>query len=387
MRKNDSNEQIFNLNRFLLKTNKVFQISVALLFLPVIAQGQTTVVLDDFNRAPSELSTGGPNMGWVVNKIDNENSKLQIFSTTTPTTLQIYNDNTVDNSGINGRSYLTGSLDNFLSPFKKKLNENETVTWTFNMRNSKASPTDIPHVNGLLETGDNNYAQLVVLVSTNADFLDATANGYAVSLIRDQLNSTIFKLVRFTGGLSATSNLTTLVESTPDKINGSFWASVKVVYVSATNTWSLHLRDDGSTANAGYKDPMNETVGAYTSIGSVVNNMYTSTEMTSCGFFANTGIARAGSSAKANYANFGVRVALSTGYTPILSIDYKIRSIQHGFAIDVEQAKVDVYNSIGILQQSADIKGTHQFIMNNPGMYILRISLAKGETSTICLVR
>lgn len=76
-----------------------------------------------------------------------------------------------------------------------------------------------------------------------------------------------------------------------------------------------------------------------------------------------------------------------TDYTPELSREYRVRSIKSGFAIDVEHARVEIYNSIGMLQQSADINGTHQFIMNNPGMYIIRISMENEHTSTKYLVR
>lgn len=365
------------------KTNLFYVLRNTLLFCALFlmvlgGKSQTTVFLDPFNTAPLSAN-------WVITKLDDGTSKVQMNSTSAPTNFTIYNDNSVDDSGTNKRAYMTGSLDNFQSPYKKKLNENGSVTWTFNMRHSKS--TFPPHVNGLLETGNNNYAQLMVLVSSNADFLDANASGYAVTHTRDTLNTGIYKLVRFQGGLSATTNLTTLITSTLGSVLSNNWASVKVVYESATNTWSMYLRDDESTANAGYKNPMIETP-AYTSAGSsVVDATHTSTELTSCGFFANNGIARAGSSAKANYANFGVRVTLSTGYTPILNIDYKIRSIQNGFAFDAEHAKVDVYNSTGILQKSTYVNGNQQFVMNSQGLYILRISTAKGETSIKYLVR
>ena len=630
MRKNDSKERILNPKRFLVKMNKVFLISVALVFLSVFVHGQTTVFVDAFNTAL--------HANYSITKLDDGGSKVQMNSSSAPTHLQIYNDNgSTDGSGTNKRAYMTRSLNDFSSPYMKKLNENDVVTWTFNMRHSKGSIT--PHINGELALGDNNYAQLMVLVSSNADFLDATANGYAVTLTRNGSGTSIFNLVRFAAGLSATSNLSTLITSTSGLIPGTNWASVKVVYESATDTWSLYLRDDGTTASTGTdKDPMDEAV-PYTSIGSVVDATYTATEMTSFGFFANTGKARGGNNAKALYDNFGVQVGASTAasqesrlsqlmvdvlggtdyvgltrfnsnvynyqyyltkdqtimptisavrvdtkasdpvitpassltgtqmertakinitaedgvttseyniefiktddvfqdgiaasgsntppagwasssmyfaadnngndryqgygyarchtsstsstltlpqavsigtfkfyarkidagvvgnisisvridqgdwvqvadfaditsmvyqeyqadvnlssvdsmyirlnvtkngdvvpsagyyfddfaytaypgpgtdYSPKLSSEYRVSSIQNGFAIDAEYAKIDVYNSIGILQQSADLKGSHQFIMNTPGMYILRITTAKGETTTKYLVR
>ena len=276
-----------------------------LLLISFVAHSQTTVFLEPFNTSPLHAN-------YSITKLDDGGSKVQFNSTSSPTHLQIYNDNgSTDGSGTNKRAYMTRSLTDLSSPFNKTLNQNAgNVTWTFNMRHSKGSIT--PHINGELALGDNNYAQLMVLVSSNADFLDATANGYAVTLTRDGSGTSIFKLVRFAAGLSATSNLTALITSTSGSIPGTNWASVKVAYAPATNTWSLYLRDDATTASTGTdKDPMDEAA-PYTTIGSVVDATHTATEMRSFGFFANTGKARGGNNAKALYDNFGVQVGAST---------------------------------------------------------------------------
>ena len=242
MRKNDSKKGVLNPKEILVKINRFILISVALLSLSVFVQGQsTTVFVDDFNRTSTNLPSGGtPLMEWVFNRTLNPSSNIIIHNSAT---FQIFNNNSSNGTGINGQSYMTGSLSNFHPLYKRVLNENiADVTWTFNMRNSKTSIT--PLVNGLLEIGDNNYAQLMVLVSTNADFLAETANGYAVTLTRESSGTGIYRLVRFQGGLNATTNLTTLIESTSGLISGSNWASVKVVYAPDTDTWSLHIRNN-----------------------------------------------------------------------------------------------------------------------------------------------
>jgi len=185
------------------------------------------------------------------------------------------------------------------------------VTWTVNMRNSKTMIS--PNVNGLLETGINNYAQLLVLVASEENLLGNNSSGYAIALTRDTIGSTIYKLVRFQQGLGATENLTTIIESEPGVVAATYYASVKVVYSPQTDTWRLFVRDD--KGNFALPDPMieNETIGYYTEIGQgTVDNTHTSVEMSVCGFFYNHGTARRGTEAKANFDNFGVQVAAKT---------------------------------------------------------------------------
>jgi len=78
---------------------------------------------------------------------------------------------------------------------------------------------------------------------------------------------------------------------------------------------------------------------------------------------------------------------ISTSRTNLNDASFTLHDVPNGFAIDVEYARVEIFNITGVLQQSAVIKGSHQFIMNNPGMYIIRISTASGKINTKYLVR
>ena len=364
--------QSFKVLKSALLVSSLFLISLG-------AQSQTQVFLDQFNVSPLDVN-------YTITKVDDALSKVQLNSSTTPTHFQIYNNNAVDGdvTGTNKRAFMTRSLNDFSSPYMKKLNENGTVTWTFNSRHSKTSPAGMPHVNGVLEKGDNNYAQLMVLVSSNADLLSPLANGYAVSFTRDSLNKGIYSLVSFAGGLGATNNLTTLIASNINVISGSFWASVKVVYVSATNTWSLSLRDDASTTIG--VDPMDVSVTPYTFIGSVVNSTYTSTDMTSFGFYANCGISRASNNAKALYDNFGVVVS------PLLADNLtkanlaKITDVANGFIIEAENADVKIFDVTGKTLLNKQINGTEYFY-GAKGVYVVNVQTENGKETIKQLIK
>ncbi len=76
-----------------------------------------------------------------------------------------------------------------------------------------------------------------------------------------------------------------------------------------------------------------------------------------------------------------------TGLKKEINGFYKLHRIQKGFAVDVESAEVEIYNSKGILQQSASVQGTHNFSINQPGIYIIRISGTQGDYTTKYLIK
>ena len=228
--------------------------------------------------------------------------------------LQIFNTNTTANTGVNGRSYVSGALSSFLPLFRSTLKDNAAdVIWTFNMRGNRSA------LNGF-DLGTSNYAPAVVLASTGSDFL--SASGYAVTLTRASSsgNNGIYRLVRFQHGITANSNLTTIIESAPGMITGSNYASIKVIYSPVSDSWKLYLRDDEHATNP--MDPSDETIKPYMQAGSVaVDGEYTSTPMVACGFFYNHGTNSTGPNSKAMFDNFGVKVGVETITKSVLPSD------------------------------------------------------------------
>jgi hypothetical protein len=98
---------------------------------------------------------------------------------------------------------------------------------------------------------------------------------------------TTIKLIKFTGGLQLGTRvplITPLTEifvegATPNKNN---FASVKVVFTPSTNTWQMFLRDDASSTV-----PNSDFSNGLVSVGSVVDNTYTTSASTSFGFLWN----------------------------------------------------------------------------------------------------
>ena len=265
------------------------------------------VFVDDFDRGgtASPPGTGGlPAMEWSVFSTLDPPANVVTWSMTGTYTgdrvLQIFNTNTTANTGSPGQTYMSGPISSFESIFKPILKENDDeITWTFNIRSNRSALNSF-------NPGNANYAPAVVLVSSDPDFLSSNAKGYAVTMQRGSSasNNGIYRLIRFNQGLASDDNITSIVESSAGQVAGSNYASVKVVYNPANDTWRLYVRDDGS----GKLDPAVETDDTkYQKAGSeTVDGTFTNQLMSHCGFFYNHGISSTGPNSKAMFDNFGV---------------------------------------------------------------------------------
>jgi hypothetical protein len=272
-------------------------IVLLLLLLSGKSWAQTTVFTDNFDRTPLGTTGGTPAMTWTTNTTA---SSASVFTTTVTTlpnyVFQIYTGATP----AAGRSYMTGPLSTYSSPFVTTLGTNTgPVTWTFNMKTNRTT--------ALSGFDAGNCGSAVILSMTSADPTNTSTNGYAVVLVKGTTRNAI-KLVRFANGMVLNSNLTTIIGPSPDLAAMTNYVSVKVIYSPASGTWELFVRDDASTT-----DPMDPTTGTLTQVGSgVVNTTYTSVAMSSCGFLWNHSNG-AGSSNKGIFDNFSVTV------TPVLT--------------------------------------------------------------------
>jgi hypothetical protein len=174
----------------------------------------------------------------------------------------------------------------YSAPFSGLLNSNLSsntgkITWTVNLRTTRVTVM----ATGL---GDTNQYGGVILASTGSVIgAPSTTTGYAVLFTRSTLNAAAntIKLVRMTVGFGSTSSsaLTPTLISSADITSGfTNYRSVKVTYDPATATWELFTRDDGASA---FADPES---GSYTSAGTSTDATYTSTAMSSYGFFSNS---------------------------------------------------------------------------------------------------
>jgi hypothetical protein len=273
-------------------------LSVFLMVIPFSLSAQTTVFYDDFNRGSvvTPMSNGGtPTMTWTTS------------TTASPVGTSASNLSTTPNYGLQisanvaspaaGRTYMVGPLSTFDSPYTSVLNSNSgTVTWYMNMK--------VTRTTALSGFDAGNYGSAVILAMTSSDPTNTSTNGYAVILVKGSTNNAV-KLVRFASGLILNSNVTSIIGPSSDLGAMTRWASVKVVYVPSSNTWSLFVRDDGSTT-----DPSDPTTGTLTQVGTnTVNSTYTSSTMTNFGFLWNHSNG-AVSNQKALYDNFKVTVTI-----------------------------------------------------------------------------
>jgi hypothetical protein len=193
-------------------------LTVFLLALPLNLSGQTTLFSDNFSSA-SLFSSGTPALTYAT-------SIGTGSAITTGSTLDIK-----AAASASGTSYVSASYPSS-SIFNTTLGSNTgLVSWYFNVRQSKGTGNL-----GGFDAG--KYGVAVVLAASDANPLSATCNGYAV-VCNGTAAPYVYSLVRFTGGLSANSKVTTFATGTlpgstaPNVMND--YMSIVVTYDYSTN--------------------------------------------------------------------------------------------------------------------------------------------------------
>lgn len=189
----------------------------------------------------------------------------------TKANLQIQNKKA--SGGVKGQNMAMASIANFAAPFTSKLSEiqADSVIWTFNFRNNNQFASKG------FDDGMMGYAN--VLIADSSDLLEG--NGYAVIMGRmsgDKGDKKIH-LVKYTNGLDANDNITSLIAS-PECTLKKYW-TIRVTYIPVSNTWKMAWYED-QTAFVAPAD-----VASWTDCGSIVDATYTNNEMTTFGFLNN----------------------------------------------------------------------------------------------------
>ncbi|OFY07342.1 MAG: hypothetical protein A2W94_11685 [Bacteroidetes bacterium GWE2_42_42] len=129
------------------------------------------------------------------------------------------------------------------------------------------------------------YSCAYVLGSTSSS-LQSACTGYAVFMGGNVLGNNAIALVRFyTNGVD---NFSSVLTSTVLPANLTNYMSVKVTYNPVGNSWSLYVRDDGTT---GFSDP---AAGTYSAPVTGTDANYTSVSLPFAGFYwqGNTDVAQ-----------------------------------------------------------------------------------------------
>ncbi|REK07987.1 MAG: hypothetical protein DWQ39_00015 [Bacteroidetes bacterium] len=249
------------------KNCKQVKVCFVLLLISMTGFAQTTVFFDNFNRAA--LSPGGsPATNYTFVSGGGTNLTAQIVNSDS---LRIGNESA--SSATNGISYVHGELSTYSPAFNPVLSQNGSlITWTFNFRWGRSSGTANP-----APIGSGNYGSAIVLCANSSNLLNA--NGYAV-VYGNTDNIDPFRLVAFTGGIHNSGSYDQICNSGVNDLS-SFrnHASIRVTYNPSDQTWSLFVRDDGSTAWSNPATGVNSQKGS-----STANSVHTNLTMTNFGF-------------------------------------------------------------------------------------------------------
>ena len=226
-------------------------IYVTLLFSSVTVLGQTTIFSDDFNRgAAGPLTSGGTPSVNYTNTITGIAAIQTVVTTAPDYRVQIING---VSAGTAGKTFAMAPMP-VTASYKTTLKNNTgLVTWTFNMRHNRSTGTTMSGFDA------GQWGVATIIACDNANPTDATARGYAVVMGGVGTKSS-FDLVSFTGGITATANLTTIIAGVALTTFKNV-ASIKVTYDAGTNKWNMFQKDEGSAVGTtAYPDPSSISV-------------------------------------------------------------------------------------------------------------------------------
>lgn len=221
-------------------TNQIQLLLFIVLVLPTNMVAQTAL-FDNFQRADNttvgatwlETETVSPGAAVVLS------NQLKLGSTTA------------------GRDYIYADISTL---YNSVYNTNtSTLTWSFNMRQSRTDPSGF-------DAG--NYGVAFVLGCSTNNFL--TGSGYAVVLGNSGTSDNL-RLVKFAAGISGNAGLTNIIAPVVDY--GNDYLTIKVTYNPIGNNWSLFV---GSNL-AAFDNPL---TASYTQLGATTSdNTYTGVDL------------------------------------------------------------------------------------------------------------
>lgn len=188
--------------------------------------------LDNFNRS-NNVVLGAASGGGITRWVETETSGSNNFRARVENTMLVLSSyNTASSGGSSGTEQVAFNLKNRFATIYNQASGN--LVWAFNFRQSRTSPSGF---------GTGFYGVAFVLGSTDSVFTSSNASGYAV-VIGNANSPDPVRLVRFTNGLSANSNLTTLLTTSEEAVTAYY--SAKVTFNPCSKEWSLQVRNDGT---------------------------------------------------------------------------------------------------------------------------------------------
>jgi phage baseplate assembly protein gpV len=224
----------------------------------VTSTANSIVAFDNFDRVnngtvgipSSEVSSTWTETESGTNRASIDGNQLRLSTSNTP--------------AVGGNNNTAREMVNFdmSSKYSTIFNSSSNdLTWYFNMKQTRSAPS------GFSAT---TYGAAFVLGCNNADFTNASANGYAV-IIGNTVAPDNVKLIYFTGGLVGTyanGGVNDIAVSVEAGATPAY--SAKVSFNPCTNLWSFQVRNDG----ASFADPTAGSLGTvYTGTNSTNVNL------------------------------------------------------------------------------------------------------------------
>lgn len=218
-----------------------------------VSQNANSVLLDHFNRVNNTL---------LGTTLPPEAAPWMESETVSPTSILLNNNRSKMLSTTAGREFAYVNLGNVNGyPSQYNLTSGQVV-WAINLKQSRPDPSGFDA---------NNYGAAFIIGKTTNDI--TTGNGYAV-VVGQSGSTDAVRLAKFTGGVNANSKFTNIISS-GDYANQ--YLSIKVIYESAGNNWSLFV--DSSSSGFPNPDPRN-TVNQ---VGFASDNGFTSSNLSYVG--------------------------------------------------------------------------------------------------------
>lgn len=397
--------------RVINQTKKASLFSI--LLMTGLSFGQTTVFSDNFNR--TAVSPGGtPSTSYTTLSLTNNRtaqssgtaSFSQIVSEmpaggTGGSSMFTLNDNALnllqEGTSESGTVQVTGALSAFSSPFNPILNANtQGIEWSFNLKTNRGNAT----ANGLsgfsIDGTGTNYGMAVILAGTNSNIMQG-GTGYVVTF--QQLNSSssnVVSLRKYSDGVYNCSTgcpvggatMTTIISGTTPLANRWNFVSVKVTYSPINNEWKLYVRDDGDDSNALWGDAT--TLTSANLVGSVIDTEYTSTAMTTFGYYFKHGTSNAIQN-QAFFDNYKVVMdpTLSTNSFDFVSTSLYPNPAKNQLTISSKKSfnAIEIVNLLGqkvkdIANKQGETTLTLDLSDLQNGTYIVKLNSNEGVSTT-----
>lgn len=317
----------------------------------------------------------GRSVNYTAGPPESYNTFFSIMgsSQVTPTTLR----------GTSTASFPLSGLGSGFNPILK--DNTEEITWSFGMRINKS--TKLTALASAFNPGAGHCGGVILatnMANNSPIASDVNAKGYAVIMAGDDTdltNSVYFGY--FNGGLN-TDTFTVLSKVSGVVASSSNGISVIVAYVPTTNTWTMKVRKEGTTAQ---RDPYLEysPVVAYTDAtpASVVNSALTSITNVNMMMYYNC---NAGNAFLLDNLRVKKAVPLSVAKNDINGLNVYPNPVKDGKLFissdSSELKKVAIYSILGkqvlLKEVTSGMVDVSSLIK---GVYVLKITEA-GKTST-----